>query len=430
MSPAEDEGIAAPGALSPLFGDPALRGVFAALDHAGEETRIVGGAIRDALFGRTPGEIDLTTTLLPEAVMARAKAADLRAIPTGIQHGTVTVLAGKKTFEVTTLREDIAADGRHATVRFGRDFKVDALRRDFTMNALSLAPGGRLFDYTGGLADIAARKVRFIGEPARRIKEDYLRILRFFRFSADFGEGPLDVAGRSASIRQKDGLARLSRERIRAELLKLLRARGAVDVCAEICADGLLHPLIGLAPNPARLRRAVALGEGSPLDPILRLAALCVILPEDALRLRERLRLSNAEAGRLEEAARALIGLHGLDEPPGSDELRRLLFRHGRQAAADAILLAQADALPGHDGEWALARKFLQETEEPRLPFSGADMIARGITEGRAIGEALRELQARWIKAGFPLDKAILAQLLNDMPRRAKEGRQSGAPLV
>jgi poly(A) polymerase len=420
MSPAEDQGIAAPNALSALFGDQALRGVLAALDHAGEETRIVGGALRDSLFGRTVGEIDLATTLLPEAVMARAKAAGIRAIPTGFQHGTVTLLAGEKTFEVTTLREDIEADGRHATVRFGRDFKADALRRDFTMNALSMTCDGRLFDYTGGLADIAARKVRFIGEPARRIKEDYLRILRFFRFSADFGEGPLDSAGRSAAIRQRKGLARLSRERIRAELLKLLRARRAAEVCAEFCADGLLHPLIGLAPNPARLRRAVALSEGPPHDPLLRLAALCVILPEDAERLRERLRLSNAEAERLEQAARALIGLHGLNEPPSSDELQCLLFRHGRQAAAGAILLAQADALAGHDGEWALARKFLQEREEPRLPFSGADMIARGITEGRAIGEALQELQERWVKAGFPIDKASLTQLLNDIPRGAK----------
>ncbi|MGA7657001.1 MAG: CCA tRNA nucleotidyltransferase [Methylocella sp.] len=420
MSQTQGQTIAAPDALCALFGDQALLSILAALAHEEEETRIVGGALRDALFGRTVLEIDLATTLLPEAVMARAKAAGLRAIPTGLQHGTVTLLAGEKTFEVTTLREDVATDGRHAEVRFGRDFRIDALRRDFTMNALSLAPGGRLFDYTGGLADIAVRKVRFIGEPARRIKEDYLRILRFFRFSADFGEGPLDSAGRSAAIRQREGLVRLSRERIRTELLKLLCARRAVEVCAEICADGLLHPLLALAPNPARLRRVVVTGAGSPQDPLLRLTALCVTLPEDAERLRERLRLSNAEAERLEAAARALSGLHGLNEPPSPEELLGLLFRHGRQAAIDAILLTQADALPGHEDEWARARKFLIETAEPRLPFSGADMIARGITEGRAIGEALRELQTRWIKAGFPNDPACLAQLLNDMPRGAK----------
>ncbi|MFZ0495570.1 MAG: CCA tRNA nucleotidyltransferase [Methylocella sp.] len=415
MSQAGAGGIEAPEALAALFGDKDLLGALAALDQDGEETRIVGGALRNALLGRPVHEIDLATTLVPEAVMARATAAGLRAIPTGIAHGTVTVLAGVRSFEVTTLRQDIATDGRHAKVLFGRDFKADALRRDFTMNALSTTRDGRLFDYTGGLDDIAARKVRFIGEPARRIAEDYLRILRFFRFSADFGEGPLDSAGRLAAIRQGDGLARLSRERIRAELLKLFSARRAAEVCADVCADGLLHPLLALAPNPARLRRVAAIVP--PQDPLLRLAALCVKLPEDAARLRERLRLSNAEAERLEGAALALTGLHGLNEPPRPDELRGLLFRHGRQAAGDAIILAQADARPGHDDEWERARKFLQDTEEPRLPFSGADFIARGITEGPALGEALKELQARWIKAGFPTDPARLARLLDETLR-------------
>ena len=195
-------------------------------------------------------------------------------------------------------------------------------------------------------------------------------------------------------------------------------ARQAAPVCADICADGLLHPLIASVPNPARLRRATAIVP--PRDPLLRLAALCVYLPEDAARLREHLRLSNAEAERLERAAIALVTLHGHDEPPRPDELRGLLFRHGRQAAGDAIILAQADARPGRDADWEPARKFLQDTEEPRLPFSGAGMIARGITDGRAIGEALRDLQARWIKAGFPTDPASLARLLNDTPRGAK----------
>ncbi|MGH6821955.1 MAG: CCA tRNA nucleotidyltransferase [Methylocella sp.] len=416
MSQAEAQGIKAPDALAALFDDQALLGVFAALAEEGEETRIVGGALRNALLGRPVHEIDLATTLVPKAIMARANAAGLRVIPTGVAHGTVTVLALKRPFEVTTLREDIATDGRHAKVLFGRDFKTDALRRDFTINALSMTRDGRLFDYTGGLDDIEARKVRFIGEPARRIAEDYLRILRFFRFSADFGEGPLDSAGRLAAIRQREGLARLSRERIRAELLKLLSARQAARVCADFCADGLLHPLIASVPDPARLRRVVAIVP--PQDPLLRLGALCVKLPEDAARLRERLRLSNAEAERLESAALALTSLHGLNEPPKPDGLRDLLFRHGRQAAGDAIVLAEADARAGHDGDWERARKFLQDTEEPRLPFSGADFIARGITEGRAIGNALEELQARWIKAGFPTDPARLARLLDETLRR------------
>jgi poly(A) polymerase len=415
MSQAGLRGLKAPHALAALFDDKDLLGVFAALAQEGEETRIVGGALRNALLGRPVHEIDLATTLVPKAIMARATAAGLRVIPTGVAHGTVTVLAGERTFEVTTLREDIATDGRHAKVLFGRDFKADALRRDFTMNALSMTRAERLFDYTGGLDDIAASKVRFIGEPARRIAEDYLRILRFFRFSADFGEGPLDSAGRSAAIRQREGLARLSRERIRAELMKLFSARRAAEICADICADGLLHPLIASVPNPARLRRVGAIVP--PQDPLLRLATLCVKLPEDSARLRERLRLSNAEAERLEGAALALTGLHGLNEPPKPDELRGMLFRYGRQAAGDAIILAQADARPGYDDEWERARKFLQDTEEPRLPFSGADFIARGITEGRAIGKALQQLQARWIDAGFPTDPARLARLLDETLR-------------
>src|SRR5262249_40560365 len=177
--------------------------------------------------------------------------------------------------------------------------------------SLSMNRGGWLFDYAGGLDDIESRKVRFIGEPERRIAEDYLRILRFFRFSADFAEGPLDPAGRSAAIRLKAGLARLSRERARAELLKLLCARRAAEGWAEMSGDGLLHVLVASVPNPARLRRVVSITSDSPHDPLLRLAALCLQLPEDAIRLRDQLRLANAEAVRLEDAARALVTLHG-----------------------------------------------------------------------------------------------------------------------
>ncbi|MCI0466872.1 MAG: CCA tRNA nucleotidyltransferase [Beijerinckiaceae bacterium] len=409
-------------ALAALFGSEPLRSVFAALEKAGEETRVVGGALRNALLKRPVNEIDLATTLAPEAIMERAAAAGLRAIPTGIAHGTVTLISGSKPFEVTALREDIETDGRHAKVKFGRDFRADALRRDFTINALSMTPGGELFDYTGGLADLAARRVRFIGDPAQRIAEDYLRILRFFRFSADFGEGPLDPAGRAAAIRLRGGLSRLSRERVRAELLKLLCARRAAEISAEMSGDGLLHPLIVSVPNPARLRRGVEISALPPEDPLLRLAALCVQIPEDATRLQGQLRLSNAEAERLEAAARALIRLHGQNTPPAGMELQGLLFRHGRQAAADAIVLAQADAAPGHDAEWQRARNYLAGTGEPRLPFSGADIIAHGITEGRAIGKALKELETAWMNAGFPTDPASLKRLLDETLRQ-QEGR-------
>lgn len=404
-----------------LLDDPDLRRVLAALDLNGEETRIVGGALRNALLQRPVEEVDLATTLLPEAVAARAAAAGLRAIPTGIEHGTLTLLAGKKTFEVTTLREDIETDGRRAKVRFGRDFRADALRRDFTINALSMTAGGRLYDYTDGLDDLASRKVRFIGEPRRRIAEDYLRILRFFRFSAEFSEGPLDPEGRAAAIRLRDGLGRLSRERVRAELFKLLCARRAAEVCGEMSGDGLLHVLVASVPNAARLRRVIEIASGSPEDPVLRLAALCVHLPEDAARLRDQLRLSNGETERLEAAARTLVSLHGRGAPPSGCGLQEALFRFGRQAAADAFILAQADDCPEYAALWDEARKSLAATREPRLPFSGADLIARGISEGRAVGEVLKEFEAEWIKAGFPTDPAHLDRLLD----RALQNRQS-----
>jgi poly(A) polymerase len=429
MSQAAWEGlrIKAPPAAAALLNNADLRSIFAALDKEGEETRIVGGALRNALFQRPVQEIDLATTLTPEAIAAHATAAGMRAIPTGIEHGTLTVLVEKKTFEITTLREDIEADGRRAKVSFGRDFRADALRRDFTINALSMTRGGWLFDYTGGLDDIASRKVRFIGEPERRIAEDYLRILRFFRFSADFAEGPLDSAGRSAAMRLREGLARLSRERVRAELLKLLWARRADEVCAEMSGDGLLHVLVACVPNPARLRRVISITSVSPHDPLLRLAALCLLLPEDAMRLRAQLRLANAEAGRLEDAARVLVTLHGRQDPPTRAELQVLLFHYGRQAAADAIILAQADAHTESGADWDEARKCLAETEEPRLPFSGADIIGRGLIEGRVIGAVLSELQAAWIMAGFPKDPASLAHLLDETLRKREERMKSGA---
>jgi poly(A) polymerase len=216
----------------------ALAHVLAVLDHAGEEARVVGGAVRNAMFGETPGEIDIATTAVPDTVIERARAAGFKAVPTGIDHGTVTVIADGTPFEVTTLRSDIETYGRKAKVAFGRDWKVDAERRDFTMNALSVNRAGEIFDYVGGLADIDARRVRFIGEPEKRIAEDYLRILRFFRFHAIYGAGPPDPDGLKACIAAREGLGHLSRERIRMEMMKLLRAAHATPkpACSKACS--------------------------------------------------------------------------------------------------------------------------------------------------------------------------------------------------
>ena len=242
-----------------LLDEGRLARALRTLDGEGEETRLVGGAVRDLALGEKMGDFDLATTALPEVVMRRARAAGFGVAPTGLAHGTVTVIVEGQPIEVTTLRRDVATDGRHAKVAFGRDFEADARRRDFTINALSLGRDGIVHDYTGGLADLAARRVRFIGDPGQRIREDYLRILRFFRFSARYGDGALDAEGLRAAIQERDGLMILSRERVRAELLKLLAAPRAGEVVTAVCEAGLLAPLLAGQTDAARLRRLVAI---------------------------------------------------------------------------------------------------------------------------------------------------------------------------
>src|SRR4051812_8014490 len=243
------------------------------------------------------GEIDVATTALPTEVIRRAQTAGFKAVPTGIEHGTITVVVHGQPFEVTTLREDVETFGRHAKVAFGRDWKRDAERRDFTMNALSAAREGTVYDYVGGLADVAARRVRFIGDAAARIAEDYLRILRFFRFHAAYGEGALDPAGVAACIAGREGLERLSRERIRMEVVKLLAAKHPVPALAVMTETGLLGQVLGGVPLLASFANMVKLEAALGLagDPVRRLGALAVSVLEDAERLRERLRLANTE---------------------------------------------------------------------------------------------------------------------------------------
>ena len=402
--------------LAGFLNDPKLVRIFAALDGDGEETRVVGGAVRNALLGEPVTEIDLATTAPPDAILACAKRAGLRAVPTGIAHGTLTLIVEGLPFEVTTLRQDVETDGRHAKVRFGRDFEADARRRDFTINALSVGRDGRIFDYTGGLADLAARRIRFIGGPSARIREDYLRILRFFRFHAAYGEGPMDPQAFAAIIAERNGLALLSRERIRAELLKFVVARRAPEVAADCAGAGLLGPLFGGIAYPARLARLAAIETAlqSAPDALARLAALAVAIVEDADRLREKLRLANDEHERLARAAHAAAFLHGRDHPPAEDELRVFLFLNGRRGAADALALAHVDsaAAPG-DPDWKIAYRFLADAPEPRLPVKGADLMARGLASGRRVGQTLKRLQGLWIRAGFPEDPAELARLVD-----------------
>lgn len=414
-------------AAQQLLEDPRLATLFAALAKTGAETRIVGGAVRDALLGLPPHEIDLATTALPDAVLAAARDAGLKGVPTGIEHGTVTIVVAGTPFEVTTLREDVETDGRFAKVRFGGDFEQDAKRRDFTINALSLSSDGEIHDYAGGLSDIAARRIRFIGDAATRIREDYLRILRFFRFNASHGDGPFDREGLHESIVARENLSRLSRERIRAELMKLLLARRAPEILRAMSHAGVIEVILGIG-YPLRLQRLAEreAASGKAADAVLRLAAFSVLTVEDAERLRERLRLSNDEFARLSAAARTLGPLHGREAPPPTAHLREMLFLCGARAAADALALAHAEsAASADDPDWLAAARYLDETPMPAFPIKGADLIARGVTPGKELGEALKTLQAEWIRAGFPRDPAVVQRLLEDAV--ASSGREAAS---
>lgn len=388
-----------------LLATPGLKEIFALLDRDGEQARMVGGAVRNALLGIPVSDIDIATTALPQEVMRRAEEAGLRALPTGIEHGTITVLVDRKPFEITTLREDVETDGRRAVVKFGRDFSHDAQRRDFTMNALYARADGTVEDYTGGLADLAVRRVRFIGDAHQRIREDYLRILRLFRFHAAYGEGPLDRDALHAAIELRDGLDRLSRERIRAEMMKLLVARSAAETLAVMRDDGFLDHVLGGVGHVEAMARIGA------KDAVLRLGALALETADDAARLRERLRLSNAEAARIESMARALDRFHsGAIAAP---EAAKFAWSEGAEAARDAAALLKARD-PARDTAALVAAA---DKRPPRSPFSGADLIARGLHAGPRLGRIIAAAESAWAEAGFPAEtEALLAAAIAAHP--------------
>ncbi|RYE35188.1 MAG: CCA tRNA nucleotidyltransferase [Hyphomicrobiales bacterium] len=387
------------GEIARFLAQPVLARLLQALDGEGEETRVVGGAVRNLLLGEPASDIDLATTALPEETIRRGRAAGFKAVPTGIEHGTVTLVADGTSFEVTTLRRDVETDGRRAKVVFGRDFLADALRRDFTINALGLGRDGELHDYCGGLDDLAQRRVRFIGDAAARIREDYLRILRFFRFHARYGAGEPDAEGLNACIAGREGLAGLSRERVRAELLKLLAAPGVVATLAAMAGAGLLMPMIGGVPHLARFA-AVAEDEGEGVCPAFRLAALTVSVGEDALRLRERLRLSNEEFDRTERIARALEGLGGRSGLPAIAVLRHVAHGAGTDAAAAALVLLNASERG--EGRDAVQRLIGEFGRTPRFVPTGKDIIGLGILPGPRVGQVLDAARQGWIEAGCP----------------------------
>jgi poly(A) polymerase len=364
--------------------------------------------VRDALLGKEPAEIDVATTAEPAEVIRRAEAAGFKAVPTGIDHGTITVVIEKHPFEVTTLREDVETFGRKATVRFGRDWQADAERRDFTINALSAAADGTVHDYVGGLADLAGRRVRFIGDPARRIAEDYLRILRFFRFHAAYGEGLPDAAGLAAAIAARNGMEVLSRERVRMEVMKLLVAAHAVRTLAVMAESGILGPVLGGVPllaslsNVAKLEAALALAP----DPVRRLGALAVQVTEDAERLWQRLRLSNAEHERLKSMADAWWRLA---PAMGENAAHAVLYRAGPERFTDRVLLAWSRSDAGAaDAGWHALAAVPQRWKAPAFPLKAADFIKRGLPKGPLLGAALRRAEQAWIAADFPRERGAL----------------------
>ncbi len=381
--------------------------VLALLNADSEEARIVGGAVRNALLELPVGEIDIATTASPDEVMRRARAAHIKCVPTGIEHGTVTLVIDGKPFEVTTLREDIETFGRKAKVAFGRDWIRDAQRRDFTINGLSLSADGIVHDHVGGLDDIAAHRVRFIGEPSQRIAEDYLRILRFFRIHAAYGEGEPDRDALLACIEARDGLRSLSAERLRIEMLKLVVARGAAEALIAMDNGGLLIRIAGgvVYHGPFAKMIAAERALGLHADAVRRLGALAVAVTEDARRLAQRLRLSNAETKRLDSMGHRWWRLSDMDE----EIARRRIYRLGADCYLDRIMLAWARA--GRDWEskrWRELATLPRRWSAPDFPLKAADFLSRGLKEGPALGHVLTLAEDAWLAANFPIDPTAL----------------------
>lgn len=408
--------------------EPHLQKLLAALAAEGEEARIAGGAVRNTLMGEAVTDIDIATTNLPDQTIARAAGAGFKTVPTGIEHGTITVVAGGRPFEVTTLRADVETDGRRAKVVFGRDWRQDAERRDFTINALYAEADGTVVDLVGGLADIENRRLRFIGDPEARIREDFLRILRFFRFFAWYGDGRPDAEGLKACARLKDGLAQLSAERISAEMKKLLSAPDPSRALLWMRQTSVLTAILpesekwGIDAISGLIAAERDLGWQA--DPLLRLAA---IVPPDARRLEamgERLRLANAETRRLCDWANAPLPA----ADTGAAALARLLYRHGKSGLRDRIRLAQAGARAGaasddkalvSAGGYSRLLRELEKWERPVFPLGGRDLAALGVAPGKPMGDLLRALEEEWIDSGFRLDRGALVDRAADLVGKA-----------
>jgi tRNA nucleotidyltransferase/poly(A) polymerase len=391
--------------------------VLGLLNGDGSEARVVGGAVRNALLGIPVNDIDIATTALPTEVIRRAKAAGIKSVPTGIEHGTVTLVVDSQPFEVTTLRQDVETFGRKAKVAFGTDWARDAERRDFTINGLSVDADGVVHDYVGGLADIAAQRVRFIGDPNLRIAEDYLRILRFFRIHAAYGAGEPDREGYLACISGRAGLASLSAERLRMEILKLMIAQGAAPAVAAMSDGGLLLPIFGGIAYTGTFAAMISAERTLGLEPnaIRRLGALAVVVTEDARRLTTHLRLTNNETKTLDSMGHRWWRLAGMDEA----RARRRLYRLGAERYRDRLMLAWARA--GQEAgpvSWRELATLPERWSAPKFPLKAADFVGRGIDAGPALGHVLALAEDAWLAADFPSDEPALKAIADQTVSR------------
>ncbi len=406
------------------------RGVVAIFDalekYAGssDTVRFVGGCVRNALMECLVGDIDLATQLEPKAVMAALEAAKIRSIPTGLAHGTVTAVIDKTPYEITSLRRDIKTDGRHAVVEYTTDWGQDAQRRDLTMNALYADFGGQIYDPTGqGLDDLAAKRFAFVGDADARVQEDYLRILRFFRFLAWYGEGGYGEGGKpeasalTACRENRSGLKQLSAERVWIEIKKILRAPDPSRVMRIMLTQGILETILPEASNVEGLELIVPLmaKRSNQADPLLRLMAMASRDPLSTALLCKRMKMSKAESARLMAWAMDATPLD-----PNMDERAKkiALYTGGKQAVSDRALLRAAGAMEGSEEDpiisarWAEFADIATVWEMPEFPLKGKDLIKAGVEPGEAMGKKLAALKALWVRSGFTVDREKLLMAL------------------
>jgi poly(A) polymerase len=380
--------------------EPRLQTVMRAITLAGGEVRVAGGAVRNSLLGEPISDIDLATTMLPQDVMCACKAAGFGVHPTGIDHGTITVVNNGQPFEVTTLRLDVETDGRRAVVAFTDDWNADAQRRDFTINAMYCDAAGKIFDFTGGYEDLLRRRVRFVGVASERIKEDYLRILRFFRFHARYGKAAPDKASLAACVKLKSGLKKISAERVRQEMCKLLVAPRAVATLKVMAASGILKIVLPYTEEWRVLGRL-------PLDAVLRL----FVLAKKPDELKERFRLSNEEALRIEN----LNVAPELSPQFRDTEQRMMLYQVGAATWRDAVRVAWARSRSKlNDAKWQALLDLPQRWPVPKFPVTGKDLIAAGVQAGPEMGNMLSRLEDWWVASDFVPSRDELLPRIED----------------